>query len=157
MALFSFVRSHQFYGFPDIDRTQIKFYFIPMRSKIISRLRVLAVAAFVIGSNSAMTPSSLGERADSGVPGMIFDHNAPVTMTDGLQLRVNIYRPDKPGQFPVLMLMGPYGKDTPYADAPAYNAEHPNRDPALFNGTSTVATGAGHASYLLLPHASPSN
>ena len=66
MALFSFVRSHQFYGFPDIDRTQIKFYFIPMRSKIISRLRVLAVAAFVIGSNSAITPSSLGERADSG-------------------------------------------------------------------------------------------
>jgi hypothetical protein len=38
-----------------------------------------------------------------------------------------------------------------------FYAEHPNRDPALFNGTSTVATGAGHASYLLLPHASPSN
>jgi uncharacterized protein len=38
-----------------------------------------------------------------------------------------------------------------------FYAEHPNRDPALFNGTSTVATGVGHASYLLLPHPSPSN
>ena len=60
------------------------------------------------------------QRVDSGVPGMAFDHNVPVTMTDGVQLRVNIYHPDKPGRFPVLMMMGPYGKDTPYANAPAY-------------------------------------
>jgi uncharacterized protein len=32
-----------------------------------------------------------------------------------------------------------------------FYAEHPNRDPALFGGTSTVATGVGQASYLLLP------
>ena len=31
-------------------------------------------------------------------------------------------------------------------------AEHPNRAPALFHGTSTIVTGAEHASYLLLPH-----
>jgi hypothetical protein len=30
-------------------------------------------------------------------------------------------------------------------------AEHPNRDPVLFNGTSTILTGAGHASFLLRP------
>ena len=33
-----------------------------------------------------------------------------------------------------------------------FYAEHPNRDPALFRGTSTIVTGAEHASYLLLPH-----
>ena len=38
-----------------------------------------------------------------------------------------------------------------------FYAEHPNRAPALFNGTSTIVTGAGHASYLLLPHLPPSN
>ncbi|WP_229002224.1 CocE/NonD family hydrolase [Rhizobium sp. AB2/73] len=51
---------------------------------------------------------------------MLFDHDVPITMTDGLQLRANIYRPEKPGRYPVLMLMGPYGKDTSLADAPAY-------------------------------------
>jgi predicted acyl esterase len=30
-------------------------------------------------------------------------------------------------------------------------AAHPNRDPVLYGGTNTVATGAGQASYLLLP------
>jgi predicted acyl esterase len=58
----------------------------------------------------------------SGVSGMIFDHDVPVTMDDELRLRVNIYRPKKPGHYPVLMLMGPYGKDTSMADAPAYRA-----------------------------------
>jgi putative CocE/NonD family hydrolase len=77
---------------------------------------------FLIGPFLGLAPSSFGEPVDSGVPGMAFDHNTPVTMTDGLQLRVNIYRPDKPGRYPVLMLMGPYGKDTKYADAPAYKA-----------------------------------
>jgi predicted acyl esterase len=38
-----------------------------------------------------------------------------------------------------------------------FYAEHPNRDPALFNGTSTIVTGAGHASYVLLPHVMASN
>jgi uncharacterized protein len=30
-------------------------------------------------------------------------------------------------------------------------AAHPNRDPTLYGGTDTVATGGEHASYLLLP------
>jgi predicted acyl esterase len=51
---------------------------------------------------------------------MIFEHNVQVTMTDGLNLRINVYRPDKPGRFPVVMLYGPYGKDTRDADAPPY-------------------------------------
>jgi len=38
-----------------------------------------------------------------------------------------------------------------------FYAEHPNRDPALFNGTSTIVTGADHASYVLLPHVPASN
>jgi len=85
-------------------------------------MRVFVLAMFLIGPFFGLAPSSFGERVDSGVPGMAFDHNTPVTMTDGIQLRLNIYRPDKPGRYPVLMLMGPYGKDTKYADAPAYKA-----------------------------------
>lgn len=67
-----------------------------------------------------MTTASSAQRIETGVPGMIFEHNVPVTMSDGLSLRINVYRPDKPGRFPVVMLHGPYGKDTRDADAPAY-------------------------------------
>lgn len=70
---------------------------------------------------------------DSGVTGMFFDHDMPVTMTDGLKHRANIYPPEKPGRYPVLMLMGPYGKDISMADVPAYKtswakliAKYPN-------------------------------
>uniref|UniRef100_UPI002AB2F883 CocE/NonD family hydrolase n=1 Tax=Burkholderia cenocepacia TaxID=95486 RepID=UPI002AB2F883 len=82
------------------------------------RLTILAplAAAFFI----AFAQSAQAERVDSGVPGMLFDHDVPVAMNDGARLRINIYRPDKPGRYPVLMLMGPYGKDTSMADAPAY-------------------------------------
>ncbi|MCX2561208.1 CocE/NonD family hydrolase [Acetobacter farinalis] len=80
-----------------------------------SRVIVLSLALSI-----GFAGSGLAEPVKSGVPGMIFDHDVPVTMTDGVQLRANIYRPEKPGRYPVLMLMGPYGKDTSMADAPAY-------------------------------------
>ncbi len=48
---------------------------------------------------------------------MLFEHDVPVAMNDGAKLCINIYRLDKPGRYPVLM--GPNGKDTSMADAPA--------------------------------------
>ncbi len=44
-------------------------------------------------------------------PGMILDRNVAVPMRDGAVLRANVFRPDAPGQFPVVMTFGPYGKD----------------------------------------------
>ncbi|MGE3248061.1 MAG: CocE/NonD family hydrolase, partial [Beijerinckiaceae bacterium] len=44
---------------------------------------------------------------------MRVETNAAVPMRDGAQLSANIYRPDAPGRFPVLMTFGPYGKDVP--------------------------------------------
>jgi len=84
--------------------------------------RFIVPAVMVLEMIFANANTSFGEPVDSGVRGLALDHNASVTMTDGVQLRVNIYRPEKPGRYPVLMLMGPYGKDTKYADAPAYKA-----------------------------------
>ncbi len=83
-------------------------------------MRLTKLAPLALTLSIAFAQPSLAERVDSGVPGMIFDHDVPVTMTDGMQLRVNIYRPEKAGRYTVLMLMGPYGKDTRMADAPAY-------------------------------------
>lgn len=82
------------------------------------RLTSLLPLAFTLAL--AFAQPSWAEPVKSGVAGMLFDHDVPVTMTDGLQLRVNICRPEKPGRYPVLMLMGPYGKDTSLVDAPAY-------------------------------------
>jgi uncharacterized protein len=80
------------------------------------------VGLLTTGFGLALTTPSSAQRVESGVPGMIFERNVEVAMTDGLALRVNVYRPDKPGRFPVVMLHGPYGKDTRDADAPPYQA-----------------------------------
>lgn len=39
--------------------------------------------------------------------------NVAVPMRDGALLRANVYRPEEPGRYPVLMTFGPYGKDVP--------------------------------------------
>ncbi|MEP6842806.1 MAG: CocE/NonD family hydrolase [Pseudolysinimonas sp.] len=39
------------------------------------------------------------------------DHDVPVVMSDGVTLRVNLYRPAGPGPFPVIVSAHPYGKD----------------------------------------------
>ena len=50
---------------------------------------------------------------------VIRERNVMVPMRDGVGLATDVYRPDSPGRFPVLVTRGPYGKDG-YAD----NQEH---------------------------------
>lgn len=85
-------------------------------------MKLYRFASMMVTLIMGFTQPCMAEPVDSGVPGMIFDHDVSVAMTDGVSLRVNIYRPEKSGRYPVLMLMGPYGKDTSMADAPAYKA-----------------------------------
>ena len=42
---------------------------------------------------------------------MVVEKDVAVPMRDGAVLRANVFRPDAPGKFPVLMTLGPYGKD----------------------------------------------
>jgi predicted acyl esterase len=42
--------------------------------------------------------------------GMHIDWDVPIKMDDGVVLRADVYRPVKPGKYPVLMTYGPYGK-----------------------------------------------
>ena len=59
---------------------------------------------------------------------LIFERDVAIPMRDGLELRGNVYRPSEPGAFPVLMTVGPYGKDIHFQDfnpeAYAQIAEH---------------------------------
>jgi predicted acyl esterase len=54
--------------------------------------------------------SVTAEQTAGGVP-FVFEKDVAVAMSDGLSLRVNIFRPAKEGRFPVVMSHGVYGKD----------------------------------------------
>jgi hypothetical protein len=43
--------------------------------------------------------------------GVVTETAIPITMPDGTVLRANVYRPDAPGRFPVLLFQNPYGSN----------------------------------------------
>lgn len=72
---------------------------------------------------SSMLPTLMA-RANSSTPAIsIASHhsiklekNVRITMRDGSYVMADIFRPDAPGQFPVIMSMGPYPKDIPFME-----------------------------------------
>lgn len=63
---------------------------------------------------SAPTTSAKPGKPMRGVTeerdGMMIDWDVPVTADDGLVLRADVYRPVKPGKYPVILSYGPYAK-----------------------------------------------
>ena len=57
---------------------------------------------------NAVRPNVKVTRAPAGIH---VDWNVPVTMRDGVTLRVNVFRPESEGSYPVIMSAHPYGKD----------------------------------------------
>jgi hypothetical protein len=49
---------------------------------------------------------------------MIVEENVFVTVRDGTQIAVDIYRPDAPGKYPALLAMSPYGKSAQTFETP---------------------------------------
>ncbi len=49
---------------------------------------------------------------------VIVDRDVMVPMRDGTRLAIDVYRPDAPGTFPVLLTQSPYGKDTQMFETP---------------------------------------
>jgi uncharacterized protein len=61
---------------------------------------------------------------------LVLDKDVAVPMRDGASLRANVFRPETPGRYPVLMTLGPYGKDVALAQfmphaGEAIRAKHP--------------------------------
>lgn len=52
-----------------------------------------------------------------GLQKMIMDKDVPVKMRDGIILYVNVFRPDKPNKFPVVMSADIYGKDLIWSES----------------------------------------
>ena len=51
------------------------------------RLHAIMLNIFSLVLILGSTQSTLAQRVDSGVPGMIFEHSIPVTMSDGIAIR----------------------------------------------------------------------
>ncbi len=49
--------------------------------------------------------------------GLLFEKDVAVPVGDGNVLRANVFRPEAPGTYPVVMAQGIYGKDVHFADA----------------------------------------
>lgn len=49
--------------------------------------------------------------------GLVFERDVALTMADGTVLRANVFRPEAPGRYPIVMAMGAYGKDVHFEDA----------------------------------------
>lgn len=53
-----------------------------------------------------------GEESSEAVHDVTLDRDVPAEMRDGTWLAVDVYRPDAAGEFPALLSMSPYCKDT---------------------------------------------
>lgn len=47
---------------------------------------------------------------------MVLERNVDIPMRDGTALKANVFRPEAEGKFPVIMTLGPYGKDVHIGD-----------------------------------------
>src|ERR1051326_7032605 len=105
---------------PDLIRGGCRFADKTMRQRKSRRTRRQTVNSRARDTshepNDRAAPSQPGPRARPRPAPMILDRDAEIPMRDGARLRANIYRPDGPGQFPVLMTFGPYGKDVPLCE-----------------------------------------
>ena len=81
------------------------------------------------------------------------DVDVPVPMRDGTALATNVWRPEGPGPFPVLLLRTPYGKD----DAGTFgNPKLPDVFALVDAGYAVVAQdvrGTGRSPGTFVPHA----
>ena len=73
----------------------------------------------VLGSFSlvAGSPPLLAQASDPG--DIIIQRDVPLKTRDGVTLRGDIYRPNSPDKFPVILMRTPYDKSVGWAVAPA--------------------------------------
>jgi uncharacterized protein len=72
------------------------------------RLPLCALPAIFAASTVLFAQTS---KPSTAVSDQAIDHNVPVAMRDGVQLRAEVLRPRREGRFPTLVYRTPYGKD----------------------------------------------
>lgn len=75
-----------------------------------NRYRFLVAVLFLAAFGLSIAPAQ--EKAAAPSPAVKIEIGVRVPMRDGVTLSANIFRPDKPGKFPVIILRTPYGKNS---------------------------------------------
>lgn len=71
--------------------------------------------------------------------GMQVDWNVPITMDDGLVLRADVFRPVRPGRYPVILSYGPYAKGLAFQDGyPSAWTRMAEKHPDVTAGSSNL-------------------
>src|SRR6476659_1340638 len=91
-----------------------------MRIRTGYSLRLTAVPLFLF-SLVAGFPSLFGQVTPAPVSAdIIVQRDVPMKTRDGVTLRADIYRPNSPDKFPVILMRTPYDKSVNWAVSPAY-------------------------------------
>jgi putative CocE/NonD family hydrolase len=83
----------------------------------------LAFAVALTTFNLTMTPAARGQAPPSSLD-VIVQHDVPMKTRDGVTLHADIYRPNSPDKFPVILMRTPYDKSVGWAVAPAAQIVH---------------------------------
>jgi putative CocE/NonD family hydrolase len=87
-----------------------------------SRAAVLAVFGFALTSALLNRPQADAAKATpaSTTSDITVQHEVPMKTRDGVTLYADIYRPNSPGKFPVILMRTPYDKSVSWAVAPVF-------------------------------------
>jgi len=107
-------------------------------------------ASHVINEEYIMASNESAGRAGAGTDnshqprsevrdGMHIDWDVPITMDDGLVLRADVYRPQQPGHYPVILSYGPYAKGL------AFQEGYPSAWQRMVEKHPDVAAGSSNA------------
>ena len=75
-----------------------------------NRFRFLIAVLFLAALGLSFAPAQ--EPAAAPSPAVKIEIGVRVPMRDGVTLSANVFRPDRPGKFPVIILRSPYGKNS---------------------------------------------
>ncbi|MGD0235439.1 MAG: CocE/NonD family hydrolase [Syntrophorhabdales bacterium] len=102
-------------GIPGLTKSNSFYRLVLLLASCLVLLPAVSLAIDHPTSNPYETrPAPDGYLAYEIIPtpgGLTIERDVMVTMQDGVKLACNVYRPDKPGRFPVIVAMTPYGKD----------------------------------------------
>jgi putative CocE/NonD family hydrolase len=84
------------------------------------RICALAVSLLALAVPSAAIAEGWTTYDRPATNGVVVDKDVPITMSDGIILRADVYRPDKPGRYPVILTQTPYNKESPLGAGNSY-------------------------------------
>jgi uncharacterized protein len=84
--------------------------------------RAISLSVFVLATVWIVSPQGLGAQAapPSTSSDIVIQHDVPMKTRDGVILHADIYRPNSPDTFPVILMRTPYDKSVGWAVSPAF-------------------------------------